>query len=256
MVMNTKGASASGKSTMRPLQRRLAAELGVDMERFRRRQPGHLAQVPARLRRARRRVQVRRRVHRPRAGDRRPEARPLHGAQGRARRHDPPADRPLPLRQLRARLRPGGQQPAHALRPRGLHVLHDHAAARDGRARVAARPGGRALQGGRRHARAQRRGLRRHAGAVLHLGAARRHVGALRVPRQQRAVRRAPAHGRVRTGRRAQRPRREVPARRRPVPEDRHRRLAPGGGLSWRRSDGRGEQRAVPRASAYAGSRR
>ncbi|HTO49578.1 MAG TPA: hypothetical protein VML91_18220 [Burkholderiales bacterium] len=34
VVMNTKGASASGKSTMRPLQRRLAAELGVDWGDF------------------------------------------------------------------------------------------------------------------------------------------------------------------------------------------------------------------------------
>jgi len=33
-VMNTKGASASGKSTMRPLQRRLAAELGLDWGDF------------------------------------------------------------------------------------------------------------------------------------------------------------------------------------------------------------------------------
>jgi hypothetical protein len=34
VVMNTKGASASGKSTMRPLQRRLAAELGVAWSDF------------------------------------------------------------------------------------------------------------------------------------------------------------------------------------------------------------------------------
>jgi hypothetical protein len=34
VVMNTKGASASGKSTMRPLQRRLAAELGLDWGDF------------------------------------------------------------------------------------------------------------------------------------------------------------------------------------------------------------------------------
>jgi hypothetical protein len=34
VVMNTKGASASGKSTMRPLQRRLAAELGVEWNDF------------------------------------------------------------------------------------------------------------------------------------------------------------------------------------------------------------------------------
>ncbi len=34
VVMNTKGASASGKSTMRPLQRRLAGEIGVDWSHF------------------------------------------------------------------------------------------------------------------------------------------------------------------------------------------------------------------------------
>lgn len=34
VVMNTKGASASGKSTLRPLQRRLAAEIGVDWNHF------------------------------------------------------------------------------------------------------------------------------------------------------------------------------------------------------------------------------
>ncbi len=34
VVMNTKGASASGKSTMRPLQRRLASELGVEWSDF------------------------------------------------------------------------------------------------------------------------------------------------------------------------------------------------------------------------------
>jgi hypothetical protein len=34
VVMNTKGASASGKSTLRPLQRRLAKEIGVDWREF------------------------------------------------------------------------------------------------------------------------------------------------------------------------------------------------------------------------------
>ena len=34
VVMNTKGASASGKSTLRPLQRRLAAEIGVEWSDF------------------------------------------------------------------------------------------------------------------------------------------------------------------------------------------------------------------------------
>ena len=53
------------------------------LERIRADQPRHLAQATARLRRARRRVQVRGRIHRRGAADRRPEARPLHGAQGR-----------------------------------------------------------------------------------------------------------------------------------------------------------------------------
>jgi hypothetical protein len=34
LVMNVKGASASGKSTMRPLQKQLAARLGVNWEDF------------------------------------------------------------------------------------------------------------------------------------------------------------------------------------------------------------------------------
>jgi len=34
VVMNTKGASASGKSTLRPLQRKLASEIGVDWREF------------------------------------------------------------------------------------------------------------------------------------------------------------------------------------------------------------------------------
>jgi hypothetical protein len=34
MVMNTKGASASGKSTLRPLQKRLAADIGVNWSEF------------------------------------------------------------------------------------------------------------------------------------------------------------------------------------------------------------------------------
>ena len=34
MVMNTKGASASGKSTIRPLQRRLAGDIGTSWSDF------------------------------------------------------------------------------------------------------------------------------------------------------------------------------------------------------------------------------
>ena len=85
IVMNTKGASASGKSTLRPLQTPARRRHRRELERVRADQPGHLAQAAARLRHAGRSVQVRRRVHRRRVADRRPEARPLHGAQGRAR---------------------------------------------------------------------------------------------------------------------------------------------------------------------------
>ena len=89
------------------------------LARLRRGEPRHLAQVPARLRLARRGVQVRRRLHRSRARDRRPQARPLHGAPGRARGHAASPDRPVPVRQLRARLERGGlatSSPASAAR--------------------------------------------------------------------------------------------------------------------------------------------
>ena len=56
VVMNIKGASASGKSTMRPLQKRLAERDRRRLGRLRAHQPGHLAQAAARLRRAGRRV--------------------------------------------------------------------------------------------------------------------------------------------------------------------------------------------------------
>ena len=145
------------------------------LERLRGHQPRHLAQVPPRLRDARRREQVRGGADRPRAQADRPEARSLHGAKGRARWHVTPADRPLPVRQLRARSRRGGGQPAaHPLRPSGLHVLHDHAPGGDGRARLGARSAGRPLQGGRRPARAQRRSLHRHAAGCSSPGPPRR----------------------------------------------------------------------------------
>ena len=50
---------------------------------FRADQPGHFPQVPARLRHAGPGLQICRRVQRPRTADRRPQARPHHGAQGR-----------------------------------------------------------------------------------------------------------------------------------------------------------------------------
>ena len=74
VVMNTKGASASGKSTMRPLQRRLAAGTRAVLERLRRHQPGHLAQVPPGLRIPWRREQICGHADRPRAHADRSEA--------------------------------------------------------------------------------------------------------------------------------------------------------------------------------------
>ena len=65
----------------------------------------------------------------------------------------------------------GSKPAADAVRRSGLHVLHDHAAGNDGRARLDARAAGRPLQGGRRSAGAQCRSLYRHARIVLHLGA-------------------------------------------------------------------------------------
>ncbi len=117
VVMNTKGPSASGKSTLRPLQKRARGRHRRRLERIRAHQPGHLAQAAARLRHARRRVQIRRRVYRRGVEDHRSEARSLRGAQGRAWGHLASADRPVSLRQLRARLRRSGQQPSDSLRP-------------------------------------------------------------------------------------------------------------------------------------------
>ena len=217
--------------------------------RFRPDQPRHLAQVSARLRQPGRGEQIRRLAHRPRAQDHRPEARSLHGPEGRARSDVPSADRSLPLRQLRRGGRGrGGRAPADPLRRGGLHVLHDHAADRDGRARLAAGSGGRALQGGRRPARSQRRSLHRDAAPVLHLGATPGQAGPLRVPRQRRGGGRAPAHRRLRLERRDEHPRHRLPARRRTLSQDRHGRKGPGGGSPRPGGAGGREQHRLPAA--------
>ena len=44
VIMNVKGASAAGKSTLRPLQQQLARRIGVNLAGFRPHQPGHLAE--------------------------------------------------------------------------------------------------------------------------------------------------------------------------------------------------------------------
>ena len=80
VVINTKGASASGKSTLRPLQKKLAGDIGVNWSDFALISPdiwrkqlldygslGAPTNMPA--------------LHRRGAADRRPQARPLHGAQ-------------------------------------------------------------------------------------------------------------------------------------------------------------------------------
>ena len=171
MVMNTKGASASGKSTLRPLQKKLAGDIGVDWSEFALISPDIWRKQLARLRLARA-TRTSTRAPSP-ATNCRSSTRSSTATWRRkatARRHVAPADRSLPLRQLRAALGRSRQQPADALRPHRLPVLHDHAAGVARRARVEPRARGRPVQGSRRHAGAQRRGLLGNAGALLHVG--------------------------------------------------------------------------------------
>ena len=86
VVMNTKGASASGKSTMRPLQRQLAERARPRLGRLRPRSARTSgASTCSTTARSARRTSTPARSPAT-SCDRRPEARPLHGAQGRARR--------------------------------------------------------------------------------------------------------------------------------------------------------------------------
>ena len=194
--MNTKGASAAGKSTMRPEQKMLADRIGVAWSDFAlispdiwRKQLLDYASLGAAYKyggacTSEELSIIDQKLDRYMA------------RKARTARDHAPAHRPLPLRQLRAGVRRGRQQPADALRAHGVPVLHDHAAGIDRRARVEARPRGRPLQGGRRPARAQHRGVRGHAADLLHVGAARRQGGPLRIPGQHGA---ATARGRGRS---------------------------------------------------------
>ena len=80
-VMNVKGASAAGKSTIRPQQRRLAERLGIPWEDFAVISPDYWRKYLLGLRIARRRLQICRDVDRTGTGDNRQETRSLHGAE-------------------------------------------------------------------------------------------------------------------------------------------------------------------------------
>ncbi len=198
MVINTKGPSASGKSTLRPLQNRLAGDIGAHWGDFAlispdiwRKQLLDYGSLGAAYKYAgaftAEELQI---VDQ--------QARPLHGAQARARRHDASADRSVPLRQLRARFGRGGQQSADSIRTGGVPVFRDHAARVPGRAGVEARPRVRALQGGGRHAGACLGRVHRDSRFLFHLGSPPRQAHPLRISGQHGTSGRAPAHGRIR----------------------------------------------------------
>ena len=79
VVMKVKGASASGKSTMRPMQKQLAARLWNSMGRDCARMPGRMAQVFPRLREPRACAEICWNADGPRACHRRQKARPPLG---------------------------------------------------------------------------------------------------------------------------------------------------------------------------------
>ena len=128
VVMNVKGASASGKSTMRPLQRKLAEELGIHWTDFALISPDiwrkYLLDYDS-------------------LGEASKYAGPLTGLELRI--IDQKLDRYMAQKAERGRMSHllidrfrfdsfaeedggGGQPPADPLRRGGLHVLHDHAA--------------------------------------------------------------------------------------------------------------------------------
>ena len=74
-MINTKGASASGKSTLRPLQKRLAGDIGARWSDFALISPDIWRKQLLDYGSLGRSVQVRRRVHRGGVADRRPQAR-------------------------------------------------------------------------------------------------------------------------------------------------------------------------------------
>ena len=186
VVMNCKGASASGKSSMRPRQRALAGRLGVDWADFAVLSPDIFRKYLLRLRRARRCIPICRHAHGGGACNRRSKARSPHGGKGGPGKDAPPADRSIPIRQLRARVRRTREQSAHSFRHRRLPLLHGDSTARHGGTGVGARPASGSLQERRRSAPSQRGSIHRHAGAALHLGPGLAEKRALRVPGQRR----------------------------------------------------------------------
>ena len=172
MVINTKGPSASGKSTLRPLQRRLAGNIGERWSDFALISPD---------------------IWRKQLLD--------YGALGTAYKYagaftseelqiiDQKLDGYMARKRARGEMShlmidrfrfdsfaPNSDEAGSNLLTRfgahGVSVLHDYAAGTAGRARVETRARGGPLQGSRRYARAQRRGVRRDARCVLYLGAA------------------------------------------------------------------------------------
>ena len=156
VVINTKGPSASGKSTLRPLQKKLAGDIGVQWSDFAlispdiwRKQLLDYASLGAAYKYAGAftsdEVQIiDQKLDRYMAGkNRRGEMSHL-------------LDRSVSLRQFCAGFCRGGQQSADAVRSIGLFVLHDHAAGDAGGAGLEARARVRPVQGRRRHAGARR----------------------------------------------------------------------------------------------------
>ena len=174
VVMNTKGPSASGKSTLRPLQRTLAGDLGVDWGDFAlispdiwRKQLLDYASLGAHFR--------------------------YGGAltADEVQIVDQKLDRYMARKARSGRMShllidrfrfdsfaPDSHEAGSNLLTRFGHFIYlffmitPPESAR--RARLEARPGSRTLQGRRRHARPCRRGVLGHAAAVLHLAAAQR----------------------------------------------------------------------------------
>ena len=98
VVMNTKGASASGKSTMRPMQKRLSNKIGVRWRDFALISPDIWRKFLLDYASLGDAFKYSWNVHRARAQHRRRQARPICGPKGACWPHVTPTDRPVPLR--------------------------------------------------------------------------------------------------------------------------------------------------------------
>jgi len=96
--MNTKGPSASGKSTFASAAKDARRQIGVTWSGVCADQSGHLAQTIDRLRQSWPGLQGRSLIHRRGAPDNRSETRSLFGAKSGARTHVAPADRSVSFR--------------------------------------------------------------------------------------------------------------------------------------------------------------